>query len=100
MKAVNEMYNPNPIDTSDVVLTDEMLSLMEKIAENVHDVWAEGRIKEGWKYGEKRNDDEKTNPCLVPYCELPEGEKEYDRNVAMETIRLIVKLGYDIRRKD
>jgi len=90
------MYKPEPIDTSDVVLSDDLIELTEKIASNVHDVWAKGRISEGWKYGEVRDDKEKTTPCLVPYIELPESEKEYDRNTALETLRLIIKLGYKI----
>lgn len=90
------MYNPKPIDTRDVVLSDKLLTLMEKIAKNVHDVWAVGRISEGWKYGEIRDDSAKTTPCLVAYDELPESEKEYDRNTALETLKLIIKLGYKI----
>lgn len=90
------MYKPNPINTSDVVLSAELLELTEKIAENVHDVWAVGRLEQGWTYGKERNDELKTTPCLVPYSELPESEKEYDRNTALETIKLIIKLGYKL----
>lgn len=90
------MYKPNPIDTSDVVLSAELLELTEKIAENVHDVWAAGRLEQGWTYGKERNDELKTSPCLVPYSELSESEKEYDRNTALETLKLIIKLGYKI----
>lgn len=90
------MYNPKPIDTSDVQLSAELLELTEKIAENVHDVWAVGRIEQGWTHGEYRDDIKKTNPTLVPYSNLPESEKEYDRNTALETIKLIKKLGFDI----
>ena len=92
------MYTPKPIDTSDVVLSEELLALTEQIAENVHDVWAAGRIAEGWTLGEKKDMDKKTTPLLVPYSELPESEKAYDRNTALETLRLICKLGYDIRK--
>lgn len=90
------MYKPNPIDTSDVVLSAELLELTEKIAENVHNVWAAGRLEQGWTYGKERDDELKTTPCLVPYSELPESEKEYDRNTALETLKLIIKLGYKI----
>ena len=89
-------YQPNPIDTSNVALPEELLLLTERIAENTHDVWAQGRLKEGWTYGKERNDKNKTNPCLVPYDALPDSEKEYDRNTALETIKLIIKLGYQI----
>lgn len=90
------MYEPKPIDTSDVILSDDLLELMEKIAENVHDVWAVGRIEQGWTYGTERNDELKTTPCLVAYSELPDSEKEYDRNTALETLKLIIKFGYKI----
>ena len=86
------MYIPKPVETSDIILSDELLELTEKIAANVHEVWAQGRMKEGWIYGEHRDDKLKTTPCLVPYDELPEQEKEYDRNTAMETLRLISRL--------
>lgn len=90
------MYSPKPIDTSEITLPDELLELTERIAENVHDVWAVGRIAEGWIYGEIKDSEKKTTPLLVPYSDLPESEKEYDRNTALETLKLIVKLGYTI----
>ncbi len=92
------MYKPNPIDTKDVKLPQELLELTEKIAENVHDIWAQGRIAEGWTYGEKRDDFKKTTPCLVAYSQLPENEKEYDRNTAISTLKLIVALGYKVEK--
>lgn len=94
------MYNPKPVDTSDISLSEELLALTERIAENVHDVWAAGRIAEGWTYGEKKDAEKKTTPLLIPYDELPESEKDYDRNTAFETLKLIVKLGYTISKKD
>ncbi len=90
------MYKPNAIDTSDIVLSDALVELTEKLAKNTHEVWATGRISEGWKYGPKRDDEKKETPCLVPYEDLTENEKEYDRMTAMETIKLIIKLGYNI----
>ncbi len=89
-------YIPQPIDTKDVVLPEELSSLAEEIAKNVHEVWSVGRMKEGWTYGEERNDAEKHHPCLVPYEELTEAEKEYDRNTSQETLKLIMKLGFKI----
>lgn len=89
-------YIPQPIDTSDIVLSKDLLDLCEKLAENTHEVWAKGRVAEGWTYGNSRNDEKKQTPCLVPYSALSESEKEYDRNTAMETLRLIQKLGYKI----
>ena len=93
------MYTPKPIDTTNVELPEELLSLTEQIAENVHENWAKGRIKDGWVYGEVRDDEKKTTPCLVPYDELTDSEKEYDRNTALETLRLIVALGYKITKE-
>ena len=89
-------YHPQPVDTSAIVLSQDLMTLVEKVAENVHDVWAAGRIKEGWRYGEVKDSNAKTSPCLVPYSKLPESEKEYDRNTALETIKMIIKLGYKI----
>ena len=91
-----QMYTPRPIDTTDVVLPEELEQLVEEMSKNVHEVWADTRIKQGWKYGEKRNDELKTHPCLVPYEDLPEEEKEYDRNTSIGTLKLIMKLGFKI----
>lgn len=92
-----ENYIPRPIDTTDVKLPMELEELVEEMSKNVHEVWAETRISQGWTYGEQRNDELKTHPCLVPYEELPESEKEYDRNTSIETLKLILKLGFEIR---
>ena len=93
-------YTPQPIDTSDVELPKELEALVEQMSKNVHEVWAETRIKQGWKYGSERNDELKTHPCLIPYEELPEDEKEYDRNTSIGTLKLIMKLGFDISKHD
>ena len=90
------MYTPNPINTRDVIVPVELTLLSEYLAENTHEVWAEGRVKDGWTYGEKRDDAAKKHPCLIPYRELPDSEKQYDRDTALETIKLILKLGYKI----
>lgn len=89
-------YMPQPIDTKDVVLPEELNALAEEIAKNVHEVWSEGRMKDGWTYGEERNDVKKHHPCLVPYEDLTEMEKVYDRNTSQETLKLIMKLGFKI----
>lgn len=93
------MYNPKPIDTSDITLPEDLFALTEKIAENVHDVWAAGRIAEGWIWGEIKDPDKKTTPLLIPYSCLPESEKVFDRNTAIETIKLVIKMGYQIRKR-
>ena len=93
------MYDPKPIDTSDICLPGDLLALTERIAENVHDVWASGRISEGWTYGQVKDANKKTTPLLIPYDKLPESEKDYDRNTTVETLKLIVKLGYNISKE-
>lgn len=92
-------YTPKPIDTKGVQLPEELTALAEEIAKNVHDVWSQNRINDGWSYGAKRDDTEKKHPCLVAYEELPESEKEYDRATSQETIKLILKLGFEIKKK-
>lgn len=93
------MYIPKPVDTAGIELPEEILKLTEVIAENVHENWAAARIREGWVYGPVRNDEKKQTPCLVPYEQLPEIEKEYDRNTAFQTLKLLVALGYTIEKK-
>ena len=92
-------YTPKPIDTCGVQLPEELSSLAEEIAKNVHEVWSLNRIKDGWSYGEERNEIEKKHPCLVAYEALPESEREYDRATSQETIKLILKLGFEITKK-
>lgn len=99
MEENRKAYTPKPVNTDDVTLDAGILELCELIAKNTHDVWAVGRINEGWTYGKARNDEQKKHPCLVPYEELPESEKEYDRSTALEALKLIVKLGYKIERR-
>jgi len=94
------MYTPKPIDTSDVVLDSEILELSEALAKNTHEVWSENRIKDGWTYGAERDDEKRLHPCLIPYEELPEEEKEYDRHTSLEALKLITKLGYKIVKAD
>jgi len=91
-------YTPKPLDTTDVLLPTSLTPLMEKLAENIHDVWAVTRISQGWSYGPARDDASKKHPCLVPYADLPESEKEYDRKTAEETLKAVLALGYAIGR--
>ncbi len=93
-------YNPRPIDLDDVELNTDLIDLREAIAENTHEVWADKRQEEGWRYGVVRNDDKKEHPDMVPYSMLQESEKEYDRVIAFNTIKLVKKLGYDIIKRD
>lgn len=92
-------YIPKPIDLSDVELPEELTELREAIAENAHEVWATERQAQGWTYGPQRDDNKKQTPCMVPYSQLPESEKKFDRDMAMDTLKLLKKLGYDIVKK-
>lgn len=89
-------YIPQPVDTSDIQLPTELVELGETIAKNVHEVWSKNRIAEGWTYGTERNDALRQHPCMIPYEKLPDSEKQYDRDTAFETLRLICKLGFRI----
>ncbi len=92
-------YKPQPIVLSQVELPAELQDLTEQMARNVHEVWAETRVKQGWRYGAERNDERMEHPCLVPYDELPESEREYDRNTSVETLKLILSLGFKITKE-
>jgi ryanodine receptor 2 len=94
MRRVN--YQPRPIATEGVDLPTELLPLTERLAENAHDLWAAQRLSQGWRYGPQRDDANKLHPCLVPYEQLPDSEKEYDRIAALGTLNAILKLGYRI----
>jgi len=98
LQSVDE-YVPHPINVDDIPLDGDLEELQEAIAENAHDVWAEARIKEGWTYGKERDDTNKKHPDLVPYTALPDSEKEYDRIMAFNTIKLVKKLGFDIVKR-
>jgi class 3 adenylate cyclase len=90
------VYDPKPMDTTKVQLDAGLTELTERLAESVHDAWARQRLSEGWKYGPFRSDTSKEHPNLVPYRELSEPEKEYDRRSALETIQMLLALGYKI----
>ena len=92
-------YTPHPRDLASIAIPAELDALVEALAENVHDTWARSRIDAGWTYGPVRDDAKKTNPCLVPYAELPESEKAYDRDTALATIKFIMSDGRRITRE-
>lgn len=87
------------MDTADVRLPQELDQLVEQMARNVHEVWAQSRIDQGWTYGPERSDALRQHPCLVAYDELPEVEKAYDRDTALGTLKLITKLGFKITKE-
>jgi class 3 adenylate cyclase len=89
-------YKPAPLDTTALQLTPEILELTERLARNAHDVWARQRLSEGWRHGPARNDERQEHPSLIDYHDLPDSEKEYDRKTALETIKMLLALGYTI----
>lgn len=91
-------YQPKPIQTDAVKLSPELEQLMEKLARNTHENWAAGRMSQGWTWGPMRDDEKKHHPCLIPYEELSEEEKDYDRRTSEETLKVILALGYRIER--
>lgn len=95
----SKKYIPQPIDTANIELPETLNPLLEAMAKNVHEVWAQTRMEQGWKYGPERNDSKKLHPMLVPYEDLPDNEKVYDRNTSIETLKLILKLGFTIELK-
>ena len=92
-------YIPKPENTDAIQLSADLNNLVEAMAKNVHEVWAESRMEQGWTYGLERNDQLKQHPCLVPYEQLPEEEKAYDRDTALGTLKLITKLGFKIMKE-
>ena len=91
-------YIPNPVDTTNIQLPEELMALAEAISKNVHEVWAQNRMNEGWTYGPERDGQKRQTPCLVPYEELSEEEKAYDRNTALATLKFIVAQGFEIHK--
>jgi len=94
----NKQYIPQPLDTGKTELPANLLELTEILAKNAHEIWSVLRLAEGWKYGETRNDGKKEHPCLVVYENLPESEKDFDRKMAMGTLKAIKMLGYKIEK--
>ena len=92
-------YIPHPADVYGIEMPAELEALAEQISKNVHEVWSQNRMSEGWTYGPERNDQKRITPCLVPYEELSEEAKAYDRETAFNTLRYIISLGFDITKR-
>jgi hypothetical protein len=95
----NQSYRPKPIDTSHIAISAELSHLIEELAYNTHEVWAQKRMQDGWTYGPTRNDAERKHPDLVAYKNLTEDEKSYDREVVMQVVKGILALGYGIVKR-
>lgn len=93
-------YIPKPVDTSGVILSEEIMQVAEMLSQNTHEVWSTGKLAEGWTYGEVLDAQNKKHPCLVPYEQLTEAEKDYDRNTSLETIKALYAMGFEIKRRE
>lgn len=92
-------YVPKPVDTSNIILDGEILDLAEVLSKNTHEVWSVGKLKEGWTYGEVLDQEKKQHPSLIPYEELTESQKDYDRHTSIETLKVLIALGFEIKKK-
>ena len=93
-----DKYQPKPIQVDHITLSREILELVERLAENADEIWAHQRISEGWVFGTERCDRTRRHPCLLPYSQLPESEKNYDRNAVLETMRAVLALGFVVSK--
>jgi hypothetical protein len=57
------------------------------------------RLKDGWKYGPEKDIDKKISPVLIPWGDLPENEKEKDRNPVREMPNFLARAGFQIYRR-
>lgn len=89
-------FVPHPVDTSKVILPQYIEGIRDKLAENIHEVWAMNKIDSGWSYGEIRDDLNFKHPCLTSFERLPATEKKYDSTLALSTLKTIVALGFRI----
>jgi hypothetical protein len=93
-------YKPEPIDTSKVALSSDIRVLSELLSQNVHEVWSTRKLREGYAYGAKDDTTAKTHHNLVPYEQLSPEDQAYDRDTALETIKVLITLGFTIEKKD
>ncbi|XP_030130376.4 ryanodine receptor 3 isoform X2 [Taeniopygia guttata] len=93
-------YKPAPLDLSEVKLLPSQEFLVDKLAENAHNVWAKDRIKQGWTYGIQQDLKNKRNPRLVPYALLDERTKKSNRDSLREAVRTFAGYGYSIEPPD
>jgi ryanodine receptor 2 len=89
-------FVPNPVDTTSVSLSSHVENIKDKLAENIHEMWALNKIEAGWCWGERRDDFMRIHPCLTPFDKLPAPEKRYDCQLAVQTLKTIISLGFYI----
>ena len=59
-------------------------------AKNAHDSWLKFKEEDGWKYGEEKDADKKTHPCMVPFNKLPK-EQQYKDKLFIKTVKAEMK---------
>ena len=69
---------------------------LERLAEASHIVWMEGKIRDGWKYGQVTDKERKIHNCLLPYNQLSELDKESDRDLVRGIPKILAAAGYKI----
>lgn len=92
-------YKPNPIDLSKVKLSKSLEHDLEVIARSVHEVWAWQRQLKDWEYGKDYDEINRKHPCMVEYDQLSELERDMDRATVVQTIKMLLVLGYEIEKK-
>ncbi|KAM6956587.1 ryanodine receptor 2-like [Aplochiton taeniatus] len=94
------VFRPAPVDTSKVLLPPQLEHLRERLAENLHELWAMDRIDQGWTHGAVKEEVKKHDPCLVEFSRLPEQEKNRSLQLSQDTLRTLLALGFHVGRAD
>uniref|UniRef100_F7EDI7 Ryanodine receptor 2 n=1 Tax=Callithrix jacchus TaxID=9483 RepID=F7EDI7_CALJA len=93
-------YKPAPMDLSFIKLTPSQEAMVDKLAENAHNVWARDRIRQGWTYGIQQDVKNRRNPRLVPYTLLDDRTKKSNKDSLREAVRTLLGYGYNLEAPD
>uniref|UniRef100_A0A8C9RP23 Ryanodine receptor 2 n=1 Tax=Scleropages formosus TaxID=113540 RepID=A0A8C9RP23_SCLFO len=93
-------YKPAPMDLSHIKLSSTQEAMVDKLAENAHNVWARDRIRQGWTYGIQQDVKNRRNPRLVPYALLDERTKKSNKDSLREAVRTLLGYGYNLEAPD
>lgn len=87
-------YTPEPPSDRETERAGALMAdIVAALARASHDKWAEKRIQAGWRYGPRRDDENKRHPDLVPYEHLSEEEKSYDVDTARVVVAELMRRG-------